>query len=132
MEKKSRTIRLAVALGAAATAVVGSGLISGAANAGYDPCYDWKVEDNVRGYDDCFTPATRPELTTTTAAGATTTTAGETTTTEAPVTPTTEIPVTPTTEIDDTTTTAVDAENEAEVDDATGAAPVAAQASYAG
>ena len=122
MQKNSRSIRIAVALGAAGTALVTSTLIGGTANAG--DCYP---ESSIiaRSYDPCYTPATRPEdTTTTTEAVVTTTTETEVTTTTEGERPTTTMGTVPTT-MGPTTTAPV-------VDDATGARPVAARPSYTG
>ena len=121
MQKNSRSIRIAVALGAAGTALVTSTLIGGTANAG--DCYP---ESSIiaRSYDPCYTPATRPEDTTTTTEAEATTT-----TTETEATTTTEVTVTPQ---GTTPTTAGPTTTAPMVDDATGARPVAARPSYTG
>lgn len=113
MIKTTRGARAAIAAGALGTALF----------AGFGPAAAQVQNPCDSSY---CPPVTRPELTTTTAGG-TTTTAGETTTTEAEETTTTVAGETTTTMAGETTTTATEA-----VDDAPGADPVEAQASYTG
>ncbi len=126
--KNTRTIRAAVAAGAVGTALLTSTLLGGVADAGYDPCQPkFVTEAGGSIIDPCYTPITRdslPERPTTTTEATTTTTEAERPTTTEGERPTTTMGTTSTTM--GTTTTAPT------VGGATGARPVAAQASYTG
>jgi hypothetical protein len=134
--KITRSMRAAVAIGAVGTALVTSTLVGGVANAAYDPCDPKIIVDDTGAtlaggsiIDDCYTPITRPPLN---PGGRPTTTTTEATTTTAPRT-TTTMGETTTTMGETTTTMGTTSTTMAPpVTGATGARPVAAQASYTG
>ena len=126
MKHSTRAIRAAIATGALGTALL-VGIAPAAAGGGgpNDPCVIKVGTGAGRALDPCYTPATRPEdTTTTTEAVVTTTTETEVTTTTEGERPTTTMGTTPTTAGPTTTAPTVGG--------ATGARPVATQANYAG
>ena len=125
MKHSTRAICAAIATGALGTALL-AGLPPAAAGGGgpNDPCVIKVGTGAGRALDPCYTPATRPEDTTTTTEAQATTT-----TTETEATTTTEVTVTTQ---GTTPTTAGPTTTAPMVDDATGARPVAAQANYTG
>ena len=125
MKQPTRAIRAAIATGALGTALL-VGIAPAAAGGGgpNDPCVIKVGTGAGRALDPCYTPATRPEDTTTTTEAQATTT-----TTETEATTTTEVTVTTQ---GTTPTTAGPTTTAPMVDDATGARPVAAQANYTG